>query len=182
MAFVIQCNIFNLQDLDILRLRPPQKCFYSRNQLHNRKWFLNIIIRTFIQSFDHIHFCCLCCHHNNWQFLCSRIFPQFTHNIIPALVRKHDIQKHQIRHNILQLFIKSGCLFKGTDHIIAVFQCNRLNFPDILIIFHDINQCHNFSLCLSLYIPLQHQAGRPCLHKTALSHVFYLFLIIAYDT
>ena len=70
--------------------------------------------------------------------------------------------------------IENNCIEKQQLRIVSI----SLIF---FIIFYDINQCHNFSLCLSLYIPLQHQAGRPCLHKTALSHVFYLFLIIAYD-
>ena len=83
-------------------------------------------------------------------------------------------------------FEKATTFYKKLEDIMPDLVLLDVMLPDesgydIFIIFYDINQCHNFSLCLSLYIPLQHQAGRPCLHKTALSHVFYLFLIIAYD-
>ena len=142
---MVKRNIAELKEFDFLTLRSSQQRLHTGNQFHDGKRLANIVVRTIVQSLDHVHLRRLGRHHNDWKTLGGRIFPKLLYNIIAALIGKHHIQKHQIRNDIIQLLVEIFRLFKGADHIVAVLKRDGLDFPYVFIILHNINQRHIIS-------------------------------------
>ena len=145
MLLVIQENISHVKKFVIVH-RAAKNRLHSGDQFHDTKRLGEIIICAHIQTFHFINFRGLCRHHNDRQFF--RVCPssQFPDNLKTVFIGQHNIKEDQIRQFFIHFLIKIPGTSKTVYLITTVFQCKHLDFQNILIIFHCIDQCHNRSL------------------------------------
>ena len=141
MLLIIQEDIPQGQELVLLH-RSSEHRLHSRDKLHHTERLCQIIIRADIESLHLVDLGALCRHHDHRKFLRLRAAAELRYDLQSVLIRQHDVQEDKIRLLLFQLFIKIMSALKALYLISAVFQCEHLNFQNIFIIFHCIDQSH----------------------------------------
>ena len=139
---VVQLDLAHRQLLAALLPGPAKEGLHPAEELHHGERLLDIVVGPVVQALDHVHLRGLGGDHDHRQPLGYGVGPEAADNVAAVFVRQHHVQQHQIRQQDLQGPVKVRSPGKVLDHIIAVFQGDGLDLPNVIVIFNDVNQCH----------------------------------------
>ena len=154
-AGVVQLDVPHPELLGGLLRGAAQQGLHPGQQLQHGEGFFDIVVGPVVQSLHHVHFRGFGGDHDHGQPLGGGLAAQLPHNIAAVFVRQHYIHQHQVRQNVVQSPVKVCGPGEGLYQIIAVFQGDGLDFPDVVIVLYYIDQCH------SVFLSFVRAAGIP---------------------